>query len=533
TLDICQGTSWTQLSSDTTTVADNLGNHTATQDLAMGNYKIAYGNATSDKLTLYSNTYGIGIEPSNLTNWSGSAFRWRIGGTSASTGTQYMSLANTGLTVTGSVDASTQFLGQASDTATTPSFSWTGDRNVGMFRPTTDVIGFTTNGSERMRIDSSGQIGIGTSSPSSSLHILKSGSPALSLTDSSRAADLKTWNMVLYQDNLEFQTRSDNYTYLTSAFVLQRDGDVIVPSGNIGIGTTTPSRPIEVSTSTSNEARMRLTSTNTTGGAYSAYEFFCGAAGTTWCGGLTREQSNNDISLWTANSSSTPKMTIKNTGNVGIGTTNPGYTLDISGNLRTTSSVYANIALYTPISVYTGIQDQIRFDGNTDEWWWMSKGAPTGTYAFGVYSPATDGGSNFGFVFYINENGTAWLKSTLTQNSDIRLKEDIRPFNNALDVISKLNGVRFRWKDKTMPGEQIGFIAQDVEKVLPELVATNPEDKMKSVAYTSVIPILTEAVKQLKSENEALNLQLKAANDNQAKILDRLEKLERRLKDVP
>ncbi|MBX9906863.1 hypothetical protein K2X96_03125 [Patescibacteria group bacterium] len=57
---------------------------------------------------------------------------------------------------TGSIDADVQFLGQAADTVSAPSFSWTGDTNVGIYRPATDVIGFTTSGAERMRITSTG-----------------------------------------------------------------------------------------------------------------------------------------------------------------------------------------------------------------------------------------------------------------------------------------------------------------------------------------------------------------------------------------
>ena len=53
---------------------------------------IGFGSGTGDKLNLYSNSYGIGIESSTLTNWSGSQFRWRTGGTSSSTGTERMLL---------------------------------------------------------------------------------------------------------------------------------------------------------------------------------------------------------------------------------------------------------------------------------------------------------------------------------------------------------------------------------------------------------------------------------------------------------
>jgi trimeric autotransporter adhesin len=55
--------------------------------------------------------------------------------------------------------------------AGTPGLRFTSDTNVGLFRPTTDTLGFATGGSERLRIDSSGRVGIGTSSPINTLHV--------------------------------------------------------------------------------------------------------------------------------------------------------------------------------------------------------------------------------------------------------------------------------------------------------------------------------------------------------------------------
>jgi len=72
----------------------------------------------------------------------------------------------------GSIDAGTQFLGQPNDSATGPSYSWTGDTNTGMYRPLTDQLGFVTNGVERIRVSSAGNVGIGTTSPQSAFHVI-------------------------------------------------------------------------------------------------------------------------------------------------------------------------------------------------------------------------------------------------------------------------------------------------------------------------------------------------------------------------
>jgi hypothetical protein len=94
--------------------------------------------------------------------------------------------------------------------------------------------------------------------------------------------------------------------------------------------------------------------------------------------------------------------------------------------------------------------------------------------------------------------------------SDKRLKENIKPIDSALDKVMKLNGVTFDWKEKGITNikEDIGFIAQDVQKVIPELVREN-EDGMLSMRHQGVTPLLLEAIKELKAEIEELKKQIK------------------------
>ena len=91
--------------------------------------------------------------------------------------------------------------------------------------------------------------------------------------------------------------------------------------------------------------------------------------------------------------------------------------------------------------------------------------------------------------------------------SDKRLKENIKPIQSALDKVSKLQGVTFDWiqkEDQILDiKEDIGFIAQDVQKVVPELVREN-EDGMLSMRHQGISPILLEAIKELKAEIEEL-----------------------------
>jgi len=83
--------------------------------------------------------------------------------------------------------------------------------------------------------------------------------------------------------------------------------------------------------------------------------------------------------------------------------------------------------------------------------------------------------------------------------SDINLKENIHTVQNALDVVNNLRGVSFNWKESGR--SSYGVIAQELQKVLPELVHG---DNPKTVNYNGIIGVLIEAVKELKKEIEEL-----------------------------
>jgi hypothetical protein len=87
--------------------------------------------------------------------------------------------------------------------------------------------------------------------------------------------------------------------------------------------------------------------------------------------------------------------------------------------------------------------------------------------------------------------------------SDIRLKTNIKPFENTLEKIVQINGVSFNWIENN--AKSGGIIAQDVEKVFPELVS---QTEIKTVNYNGLIGVLIEAIKELKSEVEDLKSKL-------------------------
>lgn len=89
--------------------------------------------------------------------------------------------------------------------------------------------------------------------------------------------------------------------------------------------------------------------------------------------------------------------------------------------------------------------------------------------------------------------------ANFNSTSDISLKDNIQTIVNPLDKINKLNGVTFNWKENQKPS--IGVIAQELEKVLPELVT---QGDIKSVNYNGLIGVLIEAVKEQQKQIEEL-----------------------------
>ena len=117
-------------------------------------------------------------------------------------------------------------------------------------------------------------------------------------------------------------------------------------------------------------------------------------------------------------------------------------------------------------------------------------------------------------------NGKMYATKFIT-SSDARLKTDIRPLNNALDTVLSLQGKQYRLIDEAVNQTDIGLIAQDVEKVLPQIV-TQSEDGYKAIDYQSLTAVLIEAMKEQQGQIMILekeNTQLKTIMAEQMQAL--------------
>lgn len=185
-------------------------------------------------------------------------------------------------------------------------------------------------------------------------------------------------------------------------------------------------------------------------------------------------------------------------GNLGIGTTNPITKLDVNGDVNivgflSTLDINARNVNATGI-ITAGTVLNIGFGGT-------------------IFSSSLDGNIGIGTIdptSKLTVNGDVSISGIITatdinSSSDIRLKKNIKKFENTIEKIDQINGVSFEWKEND--SKSAGVIAQELEKVFPELVINNTE--YKKVNYNGLIGVLVESVKELKQEIEYLKKKIK------------------------
>ena len=199
-------------------------------------------------------------------------------------------------------------------------------------------------------------------------------------------------------------------------------------------------------------------------------------------------------------------------GNIGIGTTNPGTKLEVDHGdilirgVENFTSPGQQAILYLGDTNYS-IRSEYAY-GLIFETWAAPNAIVVDEWTGNV------GISNPSPSYKMDVNGDIQCV-TLYEISDDRLKTNVRELTNALDKIQKIRGVSFEWNQAgqtagAAPGDrQIGVLAQEVESTLPELVSTD-KDGYKSVDYTKLTAVLIEAVKELKSENSRLQKRLES-----------------------
>ena len=423
-------------------------------------------------------------------------------------------------------------------------------------------------------IDSSENVGIGTSSPSVNTEIRGSASNGQLRLGGSTTATYAN----IYSDNdgvLILGADAGNNA-ASSYFGVEVDGTErlrIDSSGNVGIGNTVAS----TINSQSGYADLVVgtgsgeNGTTIYSGSNGVLAFANGTSGTsTYKGFMIYAHGDNTMRFGT---DATERMRIDSLGNVGIGTSSPGSKLSISDSgtgisLTNAASGNFNIGLLAgtgspnayifqranapllfgtnntermridssgnllvgttgTITGYFPAQVQINAAGNNGI---VAKVTTAGEASYNSWNSAASG-TRYHISFY--DSATRTLRGTITSDgsvmiyggqSDYRLKENITPITNAITKINNLNPVNFDWKESGVNSD--GFLAHEAQTVIPYAVTgvkdevntgtnlgeeqTNGEPKYQMMDYAKLVPLLTAALQEQQALIEDLKSRLTA-----------------------
>jgi hypothetical protein len=386
--------------------------------------------------------------------------------------------------------------------AATPAFRGA-DANTGIFFPAADTIAFSEGGVEAMRIDSSGNVGIGTTTMVGKLNVNATGANSRIAIGDTAASTYSTVLMYGGSGKFNFQLGVQNNinnafeitpSTATGGTTFSTPALVVDASGQVAIGSTNAD-PLSLS----RDRNLAVVASGTSGavtivGAGNARIDF--GVGTTRTAGIYSDSANfTEIFTNTAlplvfSTNNTERMRIDSSGRVLVGTTasQPGY-----GNTNT------GVQLATSVS---------NFSTNTTDW------------VQTVNQNGSDSGARYLIGFRVSNGQVGNIQSngsncTFNSTSDYRLKENVAPLTGALNRISQLKPVTYNWKLDGSAGE--GFIAHELQAVVPECVtgekdAVDEEGKpdYQGIDTSFLVATLTAAIQEQQALIENLTTRLNA-----------------------
>lgn len=452
--------------------------------------------------------------------------------------------------------------------------------------------GKNDDGTELMRIQSDGNVGISNSAPLSPLSFASTLGSKVSFYDGGSTTEYLGIGVSSSQLNYHVTPNASHVFYGGG-----KNGDgtelmrIIGSNGNVGIGTAAPAAKLDVNGTariqgsagtptfiTGRDAAGNINNItlganlslaggvlSATGGGTAGWGL-TGNAGTT---PATNFIGTTDAQPLVFRTNNTEYMRVMSDGRVGIGTSTPSPTalLDVdSGNISLTPTYglhWGNSPLGERMYTYwnlgpTGynmflearehmvfIADRNNSSNNSNSigfiWAtnasWLDGGTPSewmrltdaGNLGIGTSSP----GYKLDVVGDINASNAVRAGGVIL-TSDVRLKCNIKNAQHGLSTIMKLNPVEYEKKntiqDSVYDRHEIGFIAQEVAKVLPTLVTEGKDaDKTLAVSYTELIPVLTKAIQELNTQVETLkseNQELKENKVATAQLMERVKQME-------
>jgi hypothetical protein len=321
---------------------------------------------------------------------------------------------------------------------------------------TADPIVFGTNDTERMRLDASGNLGIGTDSPSlengSGLVVYNATAPRISLKNSTTGTTgLDGVDIAMVSSDAYFFNREAGAVILgTSSFERMR----IDASGNVGIGTSSPAVQLDI---VGSSAAVQVSES----------------------GGATARIAAGGASAFLGTYSNHPLLFLIDS--------NEKMRIDASGNLLVgTTSVSGKV------TIANGGADGIYVDGTGTGYVYRTSNT-TGLAGYFVTSSGAAGS--------ISVSGTTTAYNT---SSDQRLKENIADADDAGSKIDAIQVRKFDWKADGSH-QDYGMVAQELMTVAPEAVH-QPEDpdQMMGVDYSKLVPMMLKEIQSLRARLEAL-----------------------------
>jgi Chaperone of endosialidase/Head domain of trimeric autotransporter adhesin len=278
----------------------------------------------------------------------------------------------------------------------------------------------------------------------------------------------------------------------------------VLRNGYIGIGTVTPNAPLQFSNTAANRKIVLWDDNNNN---HQFYGFGINSS-------MLRYQvaSAGDDHVFYSGSgtnSSTELFRIKGDGNTGVGVNDPVYRLDVGGRMRIRSTIGNSAGIWLNndannlLPAFIGMR-------NDDLVGFFGFGAPNNGWGFvmnrinGRVGIGTDIPTQALHVV-----GNICATGSIGSCSDMRYKKDLSPITHSLQSVLSLSGFYYQWKKDEYPGmqfsnsRQLGFSAQEVEKLFPEIVMTD-DNGYKSVDYARLTPVLVEAIKEQQKQIDEL-----------------------------
>jgi len=367
------------------------------------------------------------------------------------------------------------------------------DSNEKVTCDATGFIQFETAGVAALRIDSSQNVGIGTTAPTAKLTV--AGAIAF---DASVNGVINTENSIRINIDSDDSGTGESFIVGHNQTAIDQN-DVLFKvqeNGKVGIGTTAPDFKLQVNDGTSaiglcessSHASIWLDGVN---GDFSGGDYY----------GIHARDGGAALDFSYAG---TNRLSILSGGNVGIGTAAPAKLLDITGAAATMRFTETG----------TGARTWEVGSGIVSNGTWSVYDVSTGADRFSInsYGSVAFNGDygNSGDILYTDgdQDEPYWEMEGM---SDARLKENVKEIS-ALDDINKLRPVEFDWKAEAEEfhrrGHASGLIAQEVEEVFPQLI--REKRGMKGVDYKAFTPLLIQAIKELTDENKLLRERLDA-----------------------